>query len=78
MDQAVRGLVATSDARPDQALRAASETPARLLGETDRGRLVAGARADLVVLTPDLEVVATLVGGQVAACPRPDLIDLPR
>jgi N-acetylglucosamine-6-phosphate deacetylase len=78
MDRAVRGLVASSDARFDQALRAASETPARLLGETDRGRLAAGARADLVVLTPDLEVVATLVGGQVAACPRPDLIDLPR
>jgi N-acetylglucosamine-6-phosphate deacetylase len=41
----------------------ASATPARLLG-LDRG-IRAGAPADLVVLTPDLRVRLTLVGGRV-------------
>lgn len=39
--------------------------------------LVPGARADLVVLTDDLEVVATFVAGRLAAHPRPDLLTIP-
>ncbi|MGH2389440.1 MAG: N-acetylglucosamine-6-phosphate deacetylase [Chloroflexota bacterium] len=50
-----------------QALPAMTSTPARLLGlEGERGSIVRGARADLVLLTPDLKVRATLVGGVVA------------
>jgi N-acetylglucosamine-6-phosphate deacetylase len=39
--------------------------PAALLGEADRGSLAVGAVADVVLLTPRLEVVATIAGGVV-------------
>jgi N-acetylglucosamine-6-phosphate deacetylase len=55
----VAGGVALVDA-----LVAASATPAAAVGCTDRGRLVPGARADLVSLGPDLEVQATWVAGE--------------
>ncbi len=43
-----------------------SSGPAAMLGLTDRGRLTAGQRADLIVVDPDLqEVQATIAGGQV-------------
>jgi imidazolonepropionase-like amidohydrolase len=38
---------------PVQALRAATSTPARRFGLTDRGRIVAGARADLLLVDGD-------------------------
>ncbi|CAB4551225.1 unannotated protein [freshwater metagenome] len=62
MDAAVRTLVAAGVPR-DHALRAASTVPARLLGLHDRGEIVPGRRADLVVLSPELDVRCTLVGG---------------
>ncbi len=77
LDRALRGLVATTGAETSEALRTVTSTPASLLGDQDRGHLGAGARADLVVLTHDLEVVATFVAGRLAAHPRPDLLDLP-
>ncbi|MFC7574668.1 N-acetylglucosamine-6-phosphate deacetylase [Klenkia terrae] len=42
---------------------AATQTPADLLGRTDVGRLVAGARADVLVTDPDLAPVAVLAAG---------------
>jgi N-acetylglucosamine-6-phosphate deacetylase len=46
------------------ALRAASEIPARLLGETRLGRLDVGCAADVVVLDDSLEIERTLVAGE--------------
>ncbi|UMG93401.1 amidohydrolase family protein [Nocardioides sp. TF02-7] len=40
-------------------------TAADLLGRTNLGRLAPGARGDLTLLSPDLAVVATVVGGRV-------------
>ena len=48
----------------EEAVRAASEVPARLLGETGLGRLAVGLPADLVVLDDSLEIVRTLVAGE--------------
>ncbi len=46
-------------------LSTVTTTPARLLGLDERlGRVVAGYDADLTLLTPDLRVVETFVGGQ--------------
>ena len=63
MDAAVRMCV---DAGIDleHALVAASTVPARLLGLRDRGVIAPGRRADLVLLSPGLEVEATLVAGR--------------
>jgi N-acetylglucosamine-6-phosphate deacetylase len=48
----------------EDALRAASLTPARFLGlDSERGVLVPGTRADLVALTQELAVVATWIDG---------------
>jgi N-acetylglucosamine-6-phosphate deacetylase len=66
LDLAVRNLVAFTGAEPSAALVAASATPARVIGEPNRGEIRVGAAADLVVLDDALEVVAAIVGGRVA------------
>ena len=66
MDQAIRNWVAFTHCAPAEAIGAATAVAASVLGLTDRGRLQPGARADLVLLTPDLRVAATLIGGAVA------------
>jgi N-acetylglucosamine-6-phosphate deacetylase len=47
-----------------EALRMASLYPADAIGAGDRGRLTAGARADIVALTPELDVASTWIGGE--------------
>jgi len=75
MDAAVRGAVA-SGVPLEAALFAASTAPARYLGLDGRGVLEAGARADLVVLTPDLGVRAVARGGRwVVGAPAGDAAD---
>lgn len=66
MDQAVRNMVAYTGCAPAAAVWMASATPATVLGLTRKGRLVPGADADLVVLTPDLQVRQTIIGGVMA------------
>ncbi|HXZ99767.1 MAG TPA: N-acetylglucosamine-6-phosphate deacetylase [Candidatus Binatia bacterium] len=63
MDLAVRNLVCHG-ATLENALEAASRTPARLLRRPDLGQLAPGACADIVVLDDALEVRRTLVGGR--------------
>lgn len=46
------------------ALRMLTETPARILGLTDRGRIAVGARADLVILDGALNVSLVLLDGK--------------
>jgi len=66
MDLGVRNLVSFTGCEWEMALHAASTAPAAVLGDVDRGSLGVGARADLVVLTDDLHLVTTVVGGEVA------------
>ena len=61
--RALRVAVADAGWSPADALTAATATPARALGLTDRGALVAGARADLVLLDDHLAVVAVMRQG---------------
>jgi N-acetylglucosamine-6-phosphate deacetylase len=68
MIQAVRNLH-TLGVPLAEAVRAASEVPAQLLGETGLGRLGVGHPADVVVLDESLEIVRTLVAGEtLVAC----------
>ena len=64
LDAGVRELARVTGS-PRAAVEAVTATPARLLGEADRGVLRPGARADLVLLDPDLGVRMTIVGGRV-------------
>lgn len=66
MDQAVRNLVAFAKVSAADALRAASEVPARLLGLGRKGRLAPGCDADLVLLDRKLRVLSTFVQGHLA------------
>jgi len=49
-----------------EALRMASTYPAEAMGFSTRGRLAKGSRADIVALTPDLNVSRVWIGGETA------------
>lgn len=69
MASAMRNTVRLANIPLEDALRAASLTPARFLGlDNERGVLVPGARADLVALTHELTVVATWIDGSTDEC----------
>lgn len=65
MDEALRRYRRMTGAGWPELAEAAAGVPARLLGETARGHLGPGARADAVILDAGGEVCATLVGGEV-------------
>lgn len=70
LSHAVRYAVLTAGVPLALAVRAASQNPADLLALTDRGRILPGLRADLVVLRADLSVQATLHEGDWVAADR--------
>ena len=61
--QAVRNLH-TIGASLEEAIQAATEIPARIIGELEAGRLGVGLPADVVVLTDGLEIERVLVAGK--------------
>lgn len=63
LDRALRQLVAWGVSL-DEAARRVSTVPADYLGLADRGRIAPGAWADLVVLSPALEVEQVYVEGE--------------
>ena len=65
LDAILRAFRSFTGAPLPEALATVTTTPARLLGLTGQlGRVAPGHSADLVLLTPDLRVVETFVGGQ--------------
>ena len=71
LDRAVRNLKAFAGVSLAEAVRAVTAVPAAVLGLDDRGVVAPGAVGDLVVLTPDGHVVATVVAGRLAHGPTP-------
>jgi N-acetylglucosamine-6-phosphate deacetylase len=66
MDAALRNVLQFTGCSLPEALATITTTPADLLGlSAERGRIVPGAFADFVLLTPDLHVAATLVEGNI-------------
>ena len=61
----LRNLISFTGASVEQAAAAATRVPAALLGDASRGALRAGARADVVVLSDQLEAVVTIADGVV-------------
>ncbi|MGI8483669.1 MAG: N-acetylglucosamine-6-phosphate deacetylase [Thermomicrobiales bacterium] len=64
MDQAIRNLVDWTEVTIPEALHMATSVPASVLGDSARGRLVSGARADLSLWNDDLEVTGAFVQGR--------------
>jgi len=59
----VRHCITVAGVDPVRAVVAATTTPSRLLGLTDRGSVEAGLRADLVTLDDDWRVTRVMRGG---------------
>lgn len=64
MDLAVRNAVTLLGVSLEDAVRMASETPARILGLSGKGNIASGADADLVILGPEGAVEETIVAGE--------------
>jgi N-acetylglucosamine-6-phosphate deacetylase len=64
LDEGVQNLAAATGRGVETAVAAATTVPARLLGLADRGRITAGARADLTIVTPDFGTAGTVVEGR--------------
>jgi N-acetylglucosamine-6-phosphate deacetylase len=60
----VRTMVMKVNVPLHEAVMMATENPARAVGLETKGRLAVGADADLVVLSPDLEVLRTFSSGE--------------
>jgi N-acetylglucosamine-6-phosphate deacetylase len=72
MASAVRNAAAMLGLPLEDALRMAAHTPAAFLGlERDLGEIASGRRADLVLLSPELEVIDTWIGGRAASDAAP-------
>jgi N-acetylglucosamine-6-phosphate deacetylase len=63
----VRVMVRDVNVPLNEAIAMATENPARAIGLETKGRLVVGGDADLVVLSPQLDVVRTFRGDEVAS-----------
>ncbi|MGH7905487.1 MAG: amidohydrolase family protein, partial [Candidatus Binataceae bacterium] len=59
----VRTMVKNAGVTLGDAVRMAAANPAMLLGHGDRGRIEAGARADLIVLDRDLKLRTVFAAG---------------
>lgn len=64
LSAAVRYAVEIAGVSLAAAVRAATQTPADMIGLADRGRIAPGQRADLAVLASDLNVTATMLAGE--------------
>ncbi len=66
LDVAVRNMLKITECSITDVFRMVTYNPARLLGLNKRkGSIYPGKDADLIVLTTDLEVIMTMVGGEV-------------
>jgi len=65
MDAAVRNIVEWANVTPAEAIRMATEVPAATLGRSAVGALGPGKFADLTLLDRDLNVVRTIIGGEI-------------
>ncbi len=66
MDRAVRNVRQAAELSTLEAIRLATLTPAQSVGIADRkGRVAPGCDADLVILDQDLNVVTTMVSGEI-------------
>ena len=65
MIELVRMMVREVNVPLNEAIAMATENPARAIGLNTKGCLTLGADADLVVLSPQLDVVRTFCSGEV-------------
>lgn len=67
LDRALANLMAFAGARVDEALRALTANPAAMIGDGEAGRVAVGGPGNLVAVDAEGKLVASVVGGMVAA-----------
>jgi N-acetylglucosamine-6-phosphate deacetylase len=67
MDRAFRMLVGGAGLPVVHAAKVCATTPAERLGLPSQGKIAVGALADLVLVSPALDVVQTWVGGRLVS-----------
>ncbi len=65
MDKAICNMVAFTDLPLQKIIGMASAVPARAMRLSNKGKLAAGCDADVVLLNRELEIMMTIVGGNV-------------
>lgn len=66
MNEAVRNFMTSTGLQLEEAIKPATINPARLLGmERKKGSIALGKAADLTLLDEELNVLMTIVGGEV-------------
>ena len=60
----MRNLIKFTGLGPETLWRILSKNQSELMGLSDRGSLVVGKRADMVVLSENMDVLKTIVGGK--------------
>ena len=75
MPLAIRTFQAITGCALAEAVTAATERPAAVIGATDRGSLRVGGRADITLLDERFDVAATITGGQVAYLRDPERLE---
>lgn len=75
MPLAVRTFREITGCSLTEAVAAATERPAVVIGATDRGSLDVGGRADVTLLDERLGVAATIIGGRVAYLRDPERLE---
>src|SRR5213593_4514810 len=60
----VRTMASDVDVPVHEAVAMATQNPARAIGLEGKGRLAVGADADLVIFSPELQVLGTFAGGE--------------
>ena len=63
LDQAVRNVMQFAGWKLEETVQLASANPAAVIGEKRKGTIAAGADADILVLSPDGEVMKTIIAG---------------
>jgi N-acetylglucosamine-6-phosphate deacetylase len=66
LDDCLRLLARFTGLEPAQVLAAATTVPADLIGRPDLGRLHPGSAADVVLLSPQLHAVGTVIAGRLS------------
>ena len=64
MDRLVRNMVYLAGVSLPDAVKMASETPARIIGETHKGALLPGFDADILLFDENIHIHSVIIGGK--------------
>lgn len=64
----VKNMVELADVELPEAVRMATETPAKIMNLTNKGKLIPGFDADITVFDKSFDIKYTIIGGEIVYC----------